>query len=258
MPSARSTSRGRPVKRSSRSTSASRKAKPTIQKFSPPTQQQKKKLSSPPSSSLRKSKSPQKSIPKEKARKTRSTSRTRKVNTAPPAVSANKKKEKTFSRPSPPQQSYSSSTTIKTTTLTATRGPARPATASPLPFALRGSISPPLLRSRTAAALANNNQRGITHSPQARKTLKRRVTYYEQLKNSAVCRQLGKFGNCIKKSTFSIFNKAKANWRLLFILFFLLLLIGIFYKFNNQLIQLNKQFVEFVQEQYEQQRHIFG
>uniref|UniRef100_A0A915LTH0 Uncharacterized protein n=1 Tax=Meloidogyne javanica TaxID=6303 RepID=A0A915LTH0_MELJA len=199
-PSARSTSRGRPVKRSSRSTSASRKAKPTIQKFSPPTQQQKKKLSSPPSSSLRKSKSPQKSIPKEKARKTRSTSRTRKVNTAPPAVSANKKKEKTFSRPSPPQQSYSSSTTIKTTTLTATRGAARPATASPLPFALRGSISPPLLRSRTAAALANNNQRGITHSPQARKTLKRRVTYYEQLKNSAVCRQLGKFGNCIKKT----------------------------------------------------------
>ena len=60
------------------------------------------------------------------------------------------------------------------------------------------------------------------------------------------------------QSTFSIFNKAKANWRLLFILFFLLLLIGIFYKFNNQLIQLNKQFVEFVQEQYEQQRHIFG
>lgn len=250
MPTERSTSRGRPSKRSARSTSASRKVKP--QKFSP--QQQKKP--SPPSS-LRKSKSPQKSIPKEKARKTRSSSRTRKISTAPPAVSARKKKEKAGSRPSSPQ-SYT--TTIKTTTLTATRGPPRPATASPLPYtnALRGSLSPPTLRSRTSAAITSN-QRGITHSPsQPRKTLKRKLSHFEQIKNSAFSRQLGKFGNSIKKRTFVIFNKFKTNWRYLFILFFLLLLIGIFYKFNKQLIQLNKQFVEFVQEQYVQQRHIFG
>ncbi|KAF7639958.1 SAC domain-containing protein, partial [Meloidogyne graminicola] len=186
----RSTSRGRPSKRSARSSSASRKVKPS--KVSPVQKKQS------PQALRRISKSPQKSTPKEKARKTRSSSRTRKVNTAPPAVSAKKKKEATGSRPSSPQ-SY---TSIKTITLTTTRGPPRPATASPLLFTntLRGSLSPPTLRSRTAAS-TTNNQRGLTHSPslQPKKLLKGRNVYFEQFKNCAFSRQLGKVGNSIKK-----------------------------------------------------------
>ena len=54
----------------------------------------------------------------------------------------------------------------------------------------------------------------------------------------------------------------KANWKYYLLALAFLLLAGLIYKFQRELLtnvqQINKQVVEFVQQQYEQQRRIFG
>jgi uncharacterized membrane-anchored protein YhcB (DUF1043 family) len=60
----------------------------------------------------------------------------------------------------------------------------------------------------------------------------------------------------------STINHLKANWKYWLLALVFLLLIGLIYKFQRELLtnvqQINKQIVEFVQQQYEQQQRIFG
>lgn len=235
----RTPSRGRPPKKGGRSQSSSRKAK------SPP-----KKAKSP----AKKAKTPQKATPKP-----RSNSRSRKPSTAPAAVKHHQ--QSSASRSASPRSKTSTSKS-KTNSIT-TRGTlprvAVTVTSSHVP---RSSASPAQLRSRTlGAALSQAGQR----SPAERKP-QQQIGWRQMIKNNVVTRQLNQLGRRIKQGprpmVKNVTKHLKTNWKywLLAITFFLLA--GLIFKFQRELLvnvqQINKQVLEFVQQQYDQQRKIFG
>lgn len=220
---ARTPSRGRPSKKD-RSKSLSRK------KQSP----QKELLSS-----------AKKSPSKKTTPKSRSNSRSRNANTAPAAV--NHHEQKINHSVSPLLHSRNNQTNTKGIFISTSNLSTTHAFAS----------SPYVLRSRTLGAVLAQQTASLEASVASEKTSKFGV--------NSVSQQLIKFGNTLKQSTQvffgSVLNVLSTNWKRLFFIIAILLLIGFIFKFQRELLnnvqKINRQVLVFVQQQYDQQREIW-
>uniref|UniRef100_A0A914IA60 Transmembrane protein n=1 Tax=Globodera rostochiensis TaxID=31243 RepID=A0A914IA60_GLORO len=139
---------------------------------------------------------------------------------------------------------------------------------SPSPASV-GRPSPPQLRSRITAA-HNEHQQKL--SPRTTKTMGAKGTegwrVVEALKATpgAMGRQMDKLGKSLKGGPRPLLKRTgvhlRRHWKYWLLMFVLLLLGAFLYKFQREVLknvqQTRKQMVDFVNEQYEQKRQIFG
>ncbi|KAI3416100.1 hypothetical protein GPALN_005650 [Globodera pallida] len=139
---------------------------------------------------------------------------------------------------------------------------------SPSPASV-GRPSPPQLRSRTTAAHNEHQQQKLsprTKTMGAKGTEGWRVVEALKTTPGAMGRQMDKIGKSLKGGPRPLLKRTgvhlRRHWKYWLLMLLLLLLGAFLYKFQREVLknvqQTRKQMVDFVNEQYEQKRQIFG